>query len=236
MANTNTEFTVDISTLLRILKKYIIAIAIFTATGVIVAAVLAEVVIPKRYAASAKFYIENRQTQSEIINVGDITASRNMVNTCAELFSSRDITQELMNSTNTQHTVSELMDMISMGTSNTEFLTITITASNPNTAVYLLENFVGICIDKFNDVIETGRIRVVDSAFSTGRPVFPNTRIFVVIGFMLGFILSYLVVFIIEILDTKVKTEDDLFRIYDIPVFAEVMSFDVKIKGEYNYE
>jgi capsular polysaccharide biosynthesis protein len=233
----NTEFTVDISTLLRILRKYIAAVIIFTIIGVIIAALLSEVVIPNRYAASAKFYIENRQTQSEVIAVGDITASRNMVNTCAELFSTRDITRRLKERTTTNYSVTELMNMISMGTSNnTEFLTITITASDAWTAVTLLESFVEICIETFNEIIETGRISVVDSAFSTGRPVFPNTTVFVIIGFLLGFVLSYLVVFIIEILDTKVKAEDDLYRIYEIPVFAEVMSFNAKIKGEYNYE
>ena len=232
----NSEFNIDISTLLRILRKYVVVIIAFTVVGVIIGALLSEVVISPRYAANAKFYIENRQTQGEVIQAGDITAARNMVNTCAELFSTRDNVQRLKNATNVPYNVTELMNMISMGSSTTEFLTITITASNPNTAVYLLEHFVVICEEEFNDKIETGRISIVDSAFSTGRPVFPSTRLFVAVGFILGFILTYLVVFVVEILDTKVKAEDDLFRIYEIPVFAEVMSFDAKIKGEYSYE
>jgi capsular polysaccharide biosynthesis protein len=233
----NTEFNVDISTLLRILKKYVVVIIVFTVVGVITAALLAEVVIPKRYSAKATFYVENRQVQGEVIQVADITAARNLVATCARLFTMRDSIVKLKEATDVPYSVEELAGMIGMGVAaNIEFLDITITASNSNTAVYLLDHFLEICVEVFNENVETGNIRVADSAFSSGKPVFPNLRIFVAVGFLLGFILTYLTVFVIEILDTKVKAEDDLFRIYDIPVFAEVMSFDAKLKGEYSYE
>ena len=233
----NTEFSVDITTLLRILRKYLVVIIVFTVLASIFALILSELILDKKYSANAKFYIENRQTQGDIINVGDITASRNMVNTCAELFSTRDIAKRLKDAANSPYTETELLSMINMGTtSNTEFLRITITASDPWTAVYLLDHFVELCIIEFDTVIETGRISIVESPYSSGKPVFPNTKLFLAAGFMLGFVLTYLTVFIIEILNTKVKAEDDLFRIYDIPVFAEVLSFDAKLKGEYGYE
>jgi len=233
MSNTGTEFSVDISTLLRVLRKYAVIVAVFTIIGTVAAFTLAEFVLPKKYSAYSKFYIENSKNQSEILNVGDINAARSMVNTCAELFSTRDITQRLKEKTGAGYDVDEMMDMISMGTSNnTEFLVVTVTAENSETAVFLLENFIGICTEEFENTIGSGKIRTVDSPYSTGKPVFPNTKIFAAIGFFAGFVLSYLVVFLVDVLDTKVKFDDDLYTIYGIPVFAEIMSFDAKTKGE----
>jgi capsular polysaccharide biosynthesis protein len=237
MSNTNTDFTVDIKTLLRILQKYAAIIAAVTIATTFAAFVLSEFVLPKRYSAVAKFYIENSRVQSEIVNVQDITAARNMVNTCAELFTTRDIAARLKAEAGLPYTIDEIMDMIRMGTSNnTEFLRVTITANRPEMAVYMLEKFVEICVLEFDRIIESGRISLVDSPYSTEKPVFPDTTLFLILGFLAGFALTYLIVFIKEILDIKVKAEDDLFTIYDIPVFAEVMCFDVKVKGDYNYE
>jgi capsular polysaccharide biosynthesis protein len=235
--NINTDSSVDIKTLLRILYKYAAIIAAVTVTTTFAAFVLSEFVLPKKYSAVAKFYIENSRIQSEIVNVQDITAARNMVNTCAELFTTRDIAARLKAEAGVPYTIDEIMNMISMGTSNnTEFLRITITASSPRMAVFMLNVFVEICVDEFDRIIDSGRISLVDSPYSTERPVFPNTALFLVIGFLAGFALTFLIVFIKEILDIKVKAEDDLFTIYDIPVFAEVMNFDIKVKGDYSYE
>jgi capsular polysaccharide biosynthesis protein len=237
MSNANTEFTVDIKTLLRILHKYAAIIIAVTVATTFAAFVLSEFVLPKRYSAVAKFYIENSRVQSEIVNVQDITAARNMVNTCAELFTTRDVAARLRAEAGVNYTIDEIMNMIRMGTSNnTEFLRITITAESPQMAVFLLQRFVEICVDEFDRIIESGRISLVDSPYSTGKPVFPDTTLFLVLGFLAGFALTYLIAFVKEILDIKVKAEDDLFTIYEIPVFAEVMSFDVKVKGDYNYE
>ncbi|MCL2693708.1 MAG: Wzz/FepE/Etk N-terminal domain-containing protein [Oscillospiraceae bacterium] len=233
----NSEFTVDLSTLLRILKKYAAVVVIFTILTTAFAFMLAEFMLPKRYSATAKFYIENSRIQSEIIQVSDINAARNMVNTCAELFSTRDITQKLKDATGAPYTTVELMDMIRMSPSNnTEYLRVTLTASDPEIALRLLRSFVEICIEEFDLTIDSGRIRVVESAYPLPNHVFPNTGLFVVVGFLAGFALTFVVVFVKEILDIKVKAEDDLFRIYDIPVFAEVICFDIKVKGEYAYE
>ncbi|MCL2018751.1 MAG: Wzz/FepE/Etk N-terminal domain-containing protein [Oscillospiraceae bacterium] len=231
------ELTVDIKTLLRILRKYAAVITVVTITAVFTAFAAAEFILPKKYSAVAKFYIENSRIQSEIVNVQDINAARNMVNTCAELFTTRDITQRLKTESGVLYSVNELMNMISMGTSNnTEFLRVSITADSPKAAVYMLEFFVDICIEEFDKTIESGRITLVDSPYSTGNPIFPDTLMFCVMGFFAGFLLSYLIAFIKEILDIKVKAEDDLFKIYDIPVFAEVMCFDIKVKGDFGYE
>jgi len=229
--NNDAELTIDITTLLRVLKKYAGLIILFSLLGGTVAFALSEYVLPKKYAASAKLYIENSKAQSEIININDITAAKSMVNTCAELFSTRSMAQKLKDATNSPYTVDDIIKMTAMGTSNnTEFLVITITADNAATAANMLAEFIKICLDEFDVTIDSGRIRVVDPAYSTGRPVFPNTKIAVAIGFLIGFLIPYLIGFLIEIFDTKVKAGDDLFKLYNIPVFAEV-AFDAKLKG-----
>ncbi|MDR1688369.1 MAG: hypothetical protein LBS21_07135 [Clostridiales bacterium] len=231
------EFTVDLSVLLRLLKKNAAVICICIVVGAVIAFVTAEFILEKKYSATAKFYIENSKAQSEIININDITAAKSMVDTCAELFSTRNIVQKLKDATGVTYEIDQMLEMISMGTSNnTEFLVITVTTDDAAVSVDMLTKFIDICLGEFETTIDSGRIRVVDSAYSSGEPVFPNNMLAVAIGIAAGFFISFFFFFLREMLDTKVKAEDDLFVIYNIPVFAEIMSFDAKQKGGYGYE
>jgi len=50
----------------------------------------------------------------------------------------------------------------------------------------------------------------------------------VIMGFLVGLILALGIAFLIEIVDTTIKPDDDLYAIYDIPVFAEIVDFEVE--------
>jgi len=232
----NNEITLDISTLWRVFKKHAVAVVIFTVLAATAAGVLAIVVLEKRYAATATFYVENRQSET-IATLGDINTARSMVNDCIRLFSTHSIRDDLSHKLGQRYTANQLDKMISMSTSsNTSFFDITITMDDPQKAVNTLNIFVGLCIEEYDDVIDSGKIVLVDPPIAFSNHVFPSTTLFIAGGFLAGFILSYILVFIIEILDTKVKAEDDLFTIYEIPVFAEILNFDATAKEGYGYE
>ena len=46
------------------------------------------------------------------------------------------------------------------------------------------------------------------------------------IGAAIGFIASCLISILIELIDTTIKSEDDIQDIYGIPVFAEIPDFE----------
>jgi capsular polysaccharide biosynthesis protein len=232
----NNETTLNISTLWRVFKKHAIAVIIFTILAATAAGVLAVVVLEKRYAATATFYVENRQTET-IATIGDINTARSMVNDCIRLFSTHRIRENLAGSTNLNYTANQLERMINMFIlNNTSFFDITITMDDPQKAVNTLNTFVNLCIEEYEEVIGSGKIVLVDPPIAFSGHVFPSASLFIAGGFLAGFVLSFILVFLIEVLDTKVKAEDDLFNIYDIPVFAEILNFDATAKGEYGYE
>ena len=233
----NNEITLDISTLWRVLKKHAVTVIIFTVIATILAGVLAVGVLQKKYSASAKLYVENRVSDQTIMNLTDFNTAKSIANTCIELFSTNSMAGKLLDSTGLDYSVGEIKKMISMSTSNnTEFVNITVTMDDAQIAANTLNTLVNLCEEEFNDFINSGRIKIADPAVAGSSPVFPNTKLFLAAGFLAGFAVSFLIVFVIEILDTKVKAEDDLFQIYDVPVFSEILNFDVSVKGDYGYE
>ena len=54
-----------------------------------------------------------------------------------------------------------------------------------------------------------------------------------VLGFLLGLVASVLFVVIQEMLDTRVKGEEDLKKYYNVPVLGEIPNFESQFKGGY---
>ena len=54
-------------------------------------------------------------------------------------------------------------------------------------------------------------------------------------GLIAGGVLAAAVAFLIEFLNKKVKPDDDLYELYGIPVFAEILSFDLSLKNNTRY-
>lgn len=56
-----------------------------------------------------------------------------------------------------------------------------------------------------------------------------------IMGFLIGVILSFLVVLIVDISDIRIKDEDDIINSYSIPLLGTVPNFDSAKKKGYGY-
>lgn len=65
-----------------------------------------------------------------------------------------------------------------------------------------------------------------DPAVASSSHTYPNATRYAMFGFIAGLIISILISIILEVIDTTIKPSDDLYKIYDIPVFAEIVDFD----------
>ena len=68
-------------------------------------------------------------------------------------------------------------------------------------------------------------------AYILSAVILPNDKKITALGFVLGLVIGCAVSIIIEMIDTKIKPEDDLYTMYGIPVFAEIVDFEANVKG-----
>lgn len=233
------EQTIDLKVLLKVFTGHIVPIAIAAVISAVLGFVLAFAVIPKQYTSEALMYVENSsaKTDDSAININDINAAQKLVNTCQILFTSDYILGRLSDRIDGVYSAEELKDMISIESVNsTEVLKISAVSLNPNNSKIIADILVELSKEEFHRVIKNGSIEVVSEAAVPEKHTFPSVPQFTVIGFFLGFLLSYFVCLIIEILDVRVKEEDDLAQIYNIPVFAEIVDFVSADKSGYKYK
>jgi tyrosine-protein kinase Etk/Wzc len=68
--------------------------------------------------------------------------------------------------------------------------------------------------------------KVVDSAYSSDVPVSPKKLMIYLIGLLFGLILPFLIIYILDLLDTKVKSRHDVEMKLAIPYIGDVPSSD----------
>ena len=231
------EDSIDLLMILRALLKNIKLIIMLSIITCILGFILAATVIPKKYTSTVQLYVENKSATTENLSSSDISVAQQLVDTCSIIFTSSSVIDKLASDEKIDYSTGELSNMISVGAvNNTEIMKITITCGDPADAQYIACSMRDICISEYERVISTGTITAVDSPKKNSSPTSPSPVKFAFLGFAVGAFGTCLTIFLKELFDTRVKPDDNLSEMYDIPVFAEIMDFENKGSTSYGYK
>ncbi len=154
----------------------------------------------------------------------DLNASETLANYCTILFKNNVEIGNMLNGCSMEITPVE----------ESNFLTLTMTSSDPQNCADVcnaVANRIAGTKDRdglFDEIFAAGGITVIKYASVPTSSIYPNIRNFALYGLIGGLLLSFIISFIVEIIDTTVKNDDDLFKIYKVPVFGEILDFDLK--------
>ena len=147
----------------------------------------------------------------------DISSSVTLANTCATLFTVDPDMKSIISGANITISVVE----------DSYFLRISSTSSDPHTAANIANLVANTAPQAFKKYFgDAGKVDTVEEANVPSSPSSPNKPKYILIGFLIGLGLSLIISFLLEIIDTTIKPGDDLYKIYDIPVFAEIVDFE----------
>lgn len=225
----------DLISILNIFFKHFKLILFFSILSAVAAYAFADRVIPKKYTSSVQLYVENKSASTDQLSSSDITVAQQLVDTCSIIFTSDSVIDQLADDSNIDYDAEELSDMILVGAvNNTEIMRITITTDEASKSQYIATKMRDICISEYERVISTGTITAVDKPKESSKPSSPNAVNYAILGFIAGFAIIYIIMVARQFLDTRVRPDDNLAAIYDIPVFAEIMDFENKNTNSYS--
>lgn len=70
--------------------------------------------------------------------------------------------------------------------------------------------------------VTASKARVVDYAYSSNSPVAPKKTIFLAGALLVGLFLPFLLIYVLELLNNKIKTKHDLEKLSSFPILAEI--------------
>ena len=171
---------------------------------------------------------------SEMCIRDSINTAQKLVNTYTVIVQSDTVLEKVIAAVPLDCTTAQLRKALSVSSvNNTEVMMVKVTTDDAQLSSEIANKIAEIAPESIIQITKAGYVELVDSAKPATSPSSPNTKMNCILGFLLGLIASVLFVVIQEMLDTRVKGEEDLKKYYNVPVLGEIPNFESQFKGGY---
>ncbi|HFI0789873.1 TPA: YveK family protein [Streptococcus suis] len=200
---------IDVLSLLRTIwrKKFLILLTAILTTG-LAFAYSAFLVIPQ-YDSTTRLYVVNQSSDNGAgITNQDLQAGSFLVKDYKEIILSQDV---LKNVTTTLGITDDIKEKITVNIPvDTRILSITVRDSDPNQAATIANTLRDEAAKKIIEVTKVSDVTTLEAGLPAEKPSTPQTKRNLVLGFIVGAFLATALVFVLEVLDDRVKRPQDI--------------------------
>ncbi len=223
----NREIEIDLRKVFMMLKKKAAIILIIAFIGAALSGCVTNLLIKPKYTASVSFYVNNNNDNlvgsTGTISSSDLDASEKLVNTYMFVVNSRTFLNKVADKLADGTTASQLSKMVSTSqVESTLAFQVNVTTENNQFSADIANVIAELAPDEIVRVLKVGGVEVIDYASAPNKPSSPNLKKNVLIGFAVAFVAAFAIFFIKELFDTRIMSESDLTREFDIPVLGTV--------------
>lgn len=225
----------DLKEVFKILKKRWIPILLCAV--LVGAAVFAymHTAVPDKYRAKVTMYINNKnKTDGDGNNLtsANLTTAQKLVNTYGTFIESDLILEKVVEKTGVLRSAGTLRSMVNTESVNgTEMFAVYVTSVNPEEAALIANAIADIAPDEISHIIEGSVAKKVDLAKVPTIPIPAKRGMKSAIAALIGGLCAALFFVLSSLLDTHVKSEEELERISeDIPVLGSIPDFALTAK------
>lgn len=224
------EKELDLRQIFGIIRKRIVWLLIFPLIAVMIAGVVSFFVIPPTYEASTTLLVGRAAEQGQM-GYQDLMLNRQLVSTYSEIARSRSVAESVINALRLDMTTTELAEIISVSSvKDTEIIAIKVKNADPAMAKVIANQVAISFVDKVIGYSNIDNVIVVDEAVEPENPVSPNKKLNIAIAGVLGIMLAFGLIFLLEFLDNTIKTSADVEELLGLSVLA-VVPVDSNGKG-----
>ena len=201
--------------------KIILIIAIFMALGIIYTIGF----VTPEYTSSTSLLLANSSDTSKAntITTADITLNSKLVSTYSELVKSSKVLRQVISNLNIDVNEDELRKNVTVkSVEDTEVIKITVTNENAAYSAKIANETAKIFSNMVSEIYNINNIYIVDDAEVSDVPSNIHHGKDIVIFAFLGLVISVMYVLIANILDTTVKTPEDVEKGVGLPVLVTV--------------
>lgn len=187
------------------------------------------------YSSSVTLYVNNTKN-SDTISSADLTASQSLVKTYCEILNNRSTLEQVITRAQLPYTYRELALMVSSGSLNgTEVMQVTVTCNDPDEASKIANCIAEVLPIRISAIINGATMEVVDSAIPNRTPVSPSKSRYLLVGVLLGGLLSVAALSVAVLTDGTIRSGDQLLQELDCPILATVPDLAEPNSRRYGY-
>ncbi|MBI5975595.1 Wzz/FepE/Etk N-terminal domain-containing protein [Staphylococcus canis] len=219
------EETIDLSQLLNILRRHLKVLIILPLLCLIISALVTFFVLTPKYEASTQILVNQNETDSEF-NSQSIQNNLQLVNTYAEIVKSPRILDDVSKQLTQRYEYDELNRMVNV-THQTEsqIINISVTHESPREAENIANAIAQVYRDEMPHIMNIDNVSILSEAKNDADKVAPKTIVNLVVGWLIGFVIALLIIFIKELLDRRIQSEEAVETYLELPVLGTIEKF-----------
>mgnify|MGYP004697433441 FL=1 len=232
---------IDLKELVQIFWEKRIQIIIFIAIFACVGIIYTMGFVQPKYQATTSLLLATNSAQSAAggdssITATDVTLNSKLVSTYSKLVKSDKVVRTVISNLSLKMEESTLKKIVSVtAAEDTEFIEISVKYEDPVLATKIANEIAKVFIENVKEFYGVENVHVVDAAEIPQEPYNINHVKDIVIFTFIGAIVAILYIFILNMLDTTIKSEEDIEKISGLTVLATIPLYeeeDNKRKGK----
>ena len=217
--------TISLQDLFKTLKKRAILILLTMLLAVAAAAVTSFFLLTPIYQASTQILVNQQKVEQNQFNTPYIQANLQRINTYNVIITSPAILSKVIEQLDLNTTPAALKGKITVNSAqNSQVVNVSVEDPEPYMAVDIANTTAEVFQEEILKLMNVDNVNILSPAVLSDNPTpikpdpFLNMAIAAVIGLMIGVGIAFL----LEYLDTTVKTEQDIEEFLDLPILGLV--------------
>ena len=228
------EEEISIRDLFLVIKNRYKVIVLITLIAVLVSALITFFILKPVYESYTTIMVGKPKqsiiSQNNTITYQEVQTNRLLVSTYGEIAKSRTVLDEVIKNLNLNTTPDLLKNKVNVSlVKDTEIIQIKVQDNDPQKAALLSNEIAKTFARQVVKIMNIENVQIIDEAVPNYNPIKPRPFLNITLSFILGLMLGVFVVFILEYLDTSVKTPEDIEKYLGLPVLGIIPDTE---KGE----
>lgn len=217
------EETISLQELFSTLKKRIMLIILTTIIAITIAGSVSFIFLTPIYQASTQILVNKQTVEQNQFNSQDIQTNLQLINTYNEIIKTPAILDKVIENLDLDTTPAALNSKITMNSAqNSQVLSITVQDPEPAIAVDIANTTAEVFQEEIQKLMKIDNVNILSPAVmgDNPRPVKPDPYLNMAIAAVIGLMIGVGIAFLLEYLDTTVKTETDVEELLGLPILG----------------
>ncbi|CEJ74671.1 Cps19aC [[Clostridium] sordellii] len=228
------EETIDLREYFHIIKKRAWIIALITILAMVTSGIISFFVLSPVYEANTTLIVNTEQNKStnNMITGDQLAVTQKLTLTYGEIIKSRSVLNSVIKKLDLNMDYEDLEKSIKVSqVKDTQIMSITVQSTNPKIARDIANSIPTVFSKEVKRITKANSVEVIDKAITPENPVKPNKTINIAISAILGFIVGVFIVFVLEYMDNKIKSPQDIEKYIDLPILGVIPNENMDKKG-----
>ena len=220
------EIDIDLGRIFFMMRKRVVYIILATIICATLSGCITGFFITPKYSTSCSMYVysnTDRVSTDSSIGQNELAASQQLVKTYIVVLKSDTVLEKVIEKLELNTTTSTLKKMISCSqVDETEIFSVSVTSTDAVLSANIANAIADVAPSEIVRTIKAGGVEIIDYAKVPDSPSSPNLKKNIVIGALMGFVLSFAAFFVYELFDSTITSEKDLEREFDVPLLGSI--------------